>query len=145
MILLYTALLLLLGVIGFLLRRRVASLEQRFSRASDEADRFVRGPTKEGSSGRPDPYQVAKRQYLLGVLVQKCERLEAKHDAWLRWSERVGKVTGRMRSWKGKKLPYTFGVLDVSGALYLIDYFGVGHYVSAQRLTELVSSLFAKG
>jgi hypothetical protein len=146
MILLYTALLLLLGVAGFLLRRRVASLERKYSRAAAEADRFLRGPIpKEGNSGRPDPYQHAKRQYLLGVLVQKRDRLESKHDAWLAVAERFGKATQRLRGWRGKKLPYTFGVLDVSFVLYVIDYLGVGEYVSARHLVEVVTTFFARG
>jgi hypothetical protein len=145
MILLYTALLLLLGLASYLIGRRVAFLERKYSRAAVEADRFLRGPIpKEGNSSRPDPYQHAKRQYLLGILVQKRDRLEAKHDAWLAVAERFGYMTQRLRRWKGKKLPYTFGILDVSFVLYLIDYLGVGEHVSARHLVDLVSTFLAK-
>jgi hypothetical protein len=33
------------------------------------------------------------------------------------------------------------GALDVSGALYLIDYFGVGHYINFQNMIQTVTAL----
>jgi hypothetical protein len=32
------------------------------------------------------------------------------------------------------------GALDVSGALYLIDYFGVGQYLSIHNLVQMLAS-----
>ena len=145
MIFLYTALLIVLFVARFLVRRRAASLEKKLTRAAVEAEQLARlTPHREGNSARYDTYQVAKRQYLLGILVQKRDRLEAKHDAWLAVAERFGYMTQRLRRWKGKKLPYTFGILDVSFVLYLIDYLGVGEHVSARHLVDLVSTFLAK-
>jgi hypothetical protein len=144
MIFLYTSLLLLLGTVKLLIGRRVAALERKYVRVTKAADDFLRQPLlKEGNSNRSDPYQVAKRQYLLGLLVQKRDRLEAKHDGWQTLAERFEKVVAAVRDWKGKKLPYTFGVLDVSLLLYAIDWLGVGEYLSARSVVQYVTALIS--
>ena len=72
MLLLYTLLLLLFGVAGFLIVRRVASLERKYSKVARQTDKLVReSPFREGNSTRLDPFLVAKRQYQLGLLAQK--------------------------------------------------------------------------
>ena len=49
---------------------------------------MLRNPfLREGNSNRSDPCTAAKRQYLLGVLVQERDRLENKHDRWQALSE----------------------------------------------------------
>jgi hypothetical protein len=142
MILLYSFVSLLLGFARFLISRRVAALERKYARAAHDAQRFLRGPTRlEGNSNRPDPCEAARRQYALGRLVEKRDRLEAKHEVWLNRYGRFDRLVNGIRDWKGKKLPYTFGVLDVSFVLALIDYLGAGEYVSARRLVEVVSML----
>ena len=145
MIFLYTFLLVFLGAIKMLIDRRVAALERKYSRAARESDNLVREPWyKGGNSNRPDPAQAAKRQYLLGLMVQKRERLEGKYAVWQDRAERLGKLVARIRGWKGKTLPYTLGVVDVSFVLYLIDYFGVGQYVSAHNLVRWVTALISR-
>jgi hypothetical protein len=146
MIFLYTLVLLLLGSAYFLCKRRVASLEKKYTRVAKEADALVRQPNyREGNSGRlSDPFAAAKRQFQLGQLAAKRDRVEARYAAWQDFTDRFGKSLGRMRNWKGRKLPYTFGVLDVAGALALIDYFGAGQYVNARALLQTVTSLFTR-
>jgi hypothetical protein len=144
MIFLYTFLLLFLGIVKALIDRRVARLERKYARVAGAADVLVRQPVlREGNSNKSDPCQLAKRQFLLGSLVQKRDRIEAKHVAWQQCSDTFGRLIAGLRDWKGKKLPYTLGVLDVSCVLYLIDYLGVGEYVSIRRLMELIVSHFA--
>ena len=93
MILLYTALLLLVGVVYFLVQRRVAALEKKYTRVVKEADTLLRqGNTREGNSNRQDPYQSAKRQYKLAILADKRDRLEASYVAWHQRAERMGKI-----------------------------------------------------
>src|SRR5262249_51914994 len=131
----------LFGVAKFLVARRVASLGRKYSKLATQTDKLVREtPFREGNSGRPDPFQVAKRQYLLGLLAQKRERLENKHMSWQRFSQKFGRFVDAVRNWKGKKLPYTFGVLDVMLLLTLIDYLAVGEYVNGRYLAQLVTS-----
>jgi hypothetical protein len=139
MIFLYTVLLFLLGTAKALVGRRVARLEKQYERAAQEAEQVLREiPFREGNSARQDPCKAAKRQYQLGVLVQKRDRLEERYHASHRTWERVSKLVDRVQAWKGRKLPYTMGVLDVSGLLWLIDYLGVGDQLSARHLVEMV-------
>jgi hypothetical protein len=145
MIFLYSLLLILLGAIKFLVDRRAAFLSWRYARASSAVDGMLREPIfKEGNSNKANPCKIAQRQFLLGLMVQKKERLEAKHFTWSSWSDRLGRFIDRLRNWKGKKLPYTLGALDVWLLLYLIDHLGVSEHVSARKVIDAAAALFAK-
>jgi len=141
MILLYSFLLLLFGVTWWLLNRRAAALERAYARSASAADQMLREAALKGGTNKLDQYQTAKRQYLLGRLVQERDRLEAKHDAWQQRADRCGRALVALRRWKGKTLPYTFGALDVWYVLQLIDYVGAGDYVSARALVRAVTAL----
>jgi len=159
MILLYTLLLFLLVAARFFVNRRVARLEKKYIRAADEADHLLADAlVKDGRAEplaiagvpvqkktmvkevRPDAAQVAKRQYLLGLVVQKRDRLEDGHLAWERRADTLNAWVERVRAWKGRKLPYTLGVLDVSSVMYLIDRYGLGEYLNFERVLELVNA-----
>jgi hypothetical protein len=143
MIFLYTCLLLLLAGAHFLTRRRVRALEKKYTRIASEADELLRkGQFRCGNGNRQDPYQNARQQYQLALLAEKRERTEARYTAWQGRAERLAKLRARVRGWKGRKLPYTLGVLDVVGTLALIDYLGAGQYVNARGLFQAVVSLF---
>jgi hypothetical protein len=143
MIFLYTILVILVGLAHFLIKRRTAALEKKYARVAKEADTLLRQPSlREGNSSRADPYQAAKRQYQLGLLVQKRDRVEAQYTAWQGVAERTGKLVAGLKNWKGRKLPYTLGVLDVAGALALVDYLGLGQYVNARYVIGVLTSLF---
>jgi len=165
MILLYSTLLIFLVTAKFLIDRRAARLEKKHSQTASAADALI-VPSAPKETPRAEPLTIAgipvavakrtqvrsdpgpskadledtaKRQLQLGLLVQKRDRLEEKHLAWAARSESVGRAVARVRAWKGKKLPYTMGVADVSTAMYLVDHYGVNQYVNFQQLTELVS------
>jgi hypothetical protein len=145
MIFLYTALLLLVGVVYFLIKRRVVALEKKYSTIVKEADDLLRqGNYREGNSNRQDPYQSAKRQFRLAMLAEKRDHMETSYSTWHRRAEQVGKLRQRLHAWKGRKLPYTFGALDVTCVLGLVDYLGAGHYLNARHLVETVASLFTR-
>lgn len=145
MIFLYTALLLLVGVVYFLIQRRVAALEKKYSGVAKEADALLRqGNYKDGNSNRQDPYQSAKRQYKLAMLAEKRDRLESSYLTWHQRAERLGKLRQRLGAWKGRKLPYTFGAIDVACAMSLVDYLGAGHYLNARHLAETLMSLLGR-
>jgi hypothetical protein len=146
MVFLYTFLVSLLGLTRVLLQRRATSLEKKHSRVAHRAAELAREPVyKGGSNSKLDPYLIAKRQYELGQLVQQRDRLEVRYDIWQHRADKVQKLSQAIRGWQGKKLPYTLGVLDVSGALYLIDYLGVGEYVNPRHLVQLLTSLIPNG
>lgn len=143
MIFLYTLLLIVLGILKFLVQRRAAFLEWRHARLSRAvAGLLNQAIFKEGNSSKPDPCQLARRQYLLGLMVQRRERLENKLFAWLGMAEKLAGAVDGWRKWKGKKLPYTLGVIDVWLFLYLVDYFGAGEVLGARRLLQIVSSIW---
>jgi hypothetical protein len=143
MIFLYTILVVLFGAAHFLLKRRAAALEKKYTRVAKEADTLLRQTSlREGNSSRADPYQAAKRQYQLGRLAQKRDRVEARYNSWQGAAERTGKLVAGLKNWKGKKLPYTFGVLDVAAALALVDYLGFGQYANIRYLIQVLTPLF---
>lgn len=146
MVFLYTFLMSLLGLTRVVLRRRANTLERKHARVAERADRLAREPVyKGGTQGKLDPYLIAKRQYELGQLVQQRDRLEEKYDVWQHRADRAERWAKGLRQWQGKKLPYTFGVLDVSLALYLIDTLGVGQYANARYLIQQLTSLLSGG
>jgi hypothetical protein len=145
MIFLYTFLIILLGIAHFLFRRRAMALEKKFVRIARQADGVLRQSiTRPGNATRHDLYESAKRQYQLAMLATKRDRVEARYGKWQGRADRLGKLRARLRNWKGKKLPYTLGVLDVAGALALVDYLGAGRYVNAHALVEAVTALFTR-
>lgn len=147
MIFLYTVVLTLLGLLKVVVARRAAMLERKYTRLAGEvAKRAHEAALKPGNGSQRDDVwaQTAKRQFELGVLVSKRDRLEAKHFAWQSWADKLGRLVNRVRHWKGQKLPYTMGAVDVWLVLWLIDYMGVGQVISAQRVLETVSAYFAE-
>jgi hypothetical protein len=142
MIVFYTLLLVFLGVAKFLIGLRAAALARKYSRVTKEATALLHHSNfKEGNSSKTaDPYNAARRQYLLGGLIQRKERLEGRHFAWQSWADWLSRAVANLRSWRGRKLPYTAGVVDLGMLLYAIDALGVGNYVSVQALIELVRS-----
>ena len=143
MIFLYTLVLLLLGSAYFLCKRRVASLEKKYTRVAKEADALVRHPAyRETNGNRADPYQAAKRQYQLALLAQKRDRVEARYTAAQTFRERFDKLVARVRGWKGKVVPYAFGALDVGLVLVALDYLSGTHYVNTREIAQAVLRLF---
>jgi hypothetical protein len=108
MVFLYTVLLAVLGMLKVIVSRRAAGLEKRYTRVAGEVGKraheagFKPG---NGSSREDFAAQSAKRQYELGQLVSKRDRLEAKHFFWQSWADRLTRLVDRVRNWKGKKLP----------------------------------------
>ena len=144
MIVLYSTILFVLTVTLFLVKRRVARLEKKFARVASEAKDVLRQPCyKEGNNNRTDPYETAKKQYLLGLLAQKRDRVEARYAAWQQFAEKFEACVKSIRGWRGKRLPYVCGALDVAGLVTLLDYFGAAHYVNLRNLYQLVIGLFA--
>lgn len=143
-IFLYTLLLLFLGALQVLIDRRAARLERKYARAARAADQLAREPLyKGGNTSRPDPTVAAKRQYQLGVLAQKRDQLEARHETWQTARDKVTALVAGIRAWKGRKLPYTLGVLDFGFVLYLIDTLGSGQ-VNLRGLVDEVTTLLGR-
>ena len=141
MIILYTSLLILLVAARFLVRRRAVSLERKYSAVLKQANALLREPVpREGNSGRGDAYQTAKRNFQLGAIAQKKETLEARHAAWQGRADRLGRWIASVRAWKGRKLPYLLGGVDLFTALCALEYLGAGDRFSPRHVVQLLTN-----
>jgi hypothetical protein len=138
MILFYTLTLILFGSVAWILSRRASSLESRYTQVASAVLKLANEPAPKPGNGKTDLCSTAKRTYELGRLVQKRDALEAKYYRWRGLADRATRWLNGLREWKGRKLPYTFGVLDVWLTLSLVDYIGVGRYVSIQQVVDAV-------
>ena len=140
MILLYTTLLTLLRMVRFLVRVRVNGLEKAYSRVALKTEELANQPvSRQGNSNKPNPCEFAKHHFELGKLVHQRDRLETKHFRWQSFQERFSGFVDALQNWKGKKLPYTFGVLDVSMILIAIDKLGMGDQINLDQLINLIT------
>jgi hypothetical protein len=143
MVFLYTVLLAFLGLIKVMVARRAASLEKRYTRVASEVGKRAHEAGLKPGNGTPRDdmaAQHAKRQFELGLLASKRDRLEAKHFYWQSRADNLTHLVERVRNWRGKKLPYTLGAMDVWLAMSLVDYLGMGQVISVQRVYETVSA-----
>jgi hypothetical protein len=126
MILLFRTLLFALTAARLLAAWRAARLEKRFSAAARAADQALRLATvRPGNASRADPFEAAKAQLRLGLLADRRDRLEAKHDAWQARADRLTRAVGRLRGWKGRGVPYVFGALDAALTVAALNALGV--------------------
>lgn len=136
MVPLYTAFVAALGGLRWLLAGRAARTERKFAQAARAAEQAARlAQTRPGNASAADPLAAAKRQYELGRLVEVRDALEAKYVAWQAAADRTGKLVVRLRDWKGRTVPYLFGVADAAIVLAVMHAAGVfpGFDVSAAR------------
>jgi hypothetical protein len=145
MLLVYALLILLLVVARYVIVRRVASLERKYVRVARTTDELLKAqPVRPGNASKPDPYAAARQAYLLGQAVERRERVESRYCAWQKIAERFTSLVARVRGWKGRKLPYVVGALDVLLVLGTLDYLGYREHLSAQAVVEFVTSLVSK-
>ena len=140
MLLLYSIVLMGLGMARWLWAKRAAALERKYSRFSTQLMDLAREPARKPGNGNPTEASLAyaKRHFELGRLVQKRDALEGRYLSWQSMADRLGRWLEALRTWKGQKLPYTLGALDVWLLLSLIDLLGFGQVVNAQTLFALV-------
>lgn len=141
MIILYSFALSLLRAAAWLVASRARMLERKFGRTAAQLTTLINEPQhRPGNSNRADTFQNARRQYRLGLLVEKQERLESRHFAWQRLADRLHGVVRRMQAWRGLKLPYTFGVVDISALMVAVDQLGFGEFTRPSNLAALVQT-----
>jgi len=142
MIFLYSLLLMLLGGVKRIVQARAASLGKAYSKLAEAVQKRLReSQLKPGNSSKLDPCQSAKIQYELGLLTAKRDRVEAKHFIWQHRAEALARWVNTLSNWKGKKLPYTLGAVDVWLLLSAIDAVGVADFVSVRVIYDYVVSL----
>jgi hypothetical protein len=143
MILIYTVMLFLLGTLKQLVAYRARALERKFMSLAKAVDELVRqAAVKPGNANKHDVCVTAKATLVLGHMVDRRDRVEAKHYAWQRWNERLTRWMDTLRDWKGKTVPYTLGAVDIWMLLQLIDYLGVGQFISTRNIFEVTMAYF---
>lgn len=127
MIVLYLLLLALLAALQLLLRWRASALERCYIQVSAEADALLKqSSTRGGNTNKPDPYQAARQQYELALVTVRRDGVERAYGWWQGAAERVGYWLSGLASYKGKVLPYLFGIVDVSAVVLTLAWLGVG-------------------
>jgi hypothetical protein len=140
---LYLFLLLLLLLARAFISRRAARLERKYEHAARTARELLNLPVyRQGNNSKPDLTAQAKQQYLLGQVVEQRDRVEARYVAWQARADRVGRLLTRVRSWKGRAVPYVFGVVDLAMVLAFLTLMGVIQFPAmSQALETLMARL----
>jgi hypothetical protein len=144
MILAYVLLLLLLVVARYVIARRVAALEKKYVRTARATDELFKAQMRPGNASKPDAYATARQAYLLGQAVERRERVETRYVGWQKFAQRFGALVEAVRAWRGRKLPYLVGALDVLTVLGALDYLGYHDRLNAHAVVELLSSLVSR-
>jgi hypothetical protein len=140
MIVLYSALLLFLGGLRWLVQRRARILERAYTKVALSVEQLAHQPLRrQGNSSRSDPYQSARQQYELGQLVQRRDILETRHFAWQHRADRLARTMQNLQSCKGRAVPYALGAIDISAFLYAVHQLGLGT-VDLSQLVELLQT-----
>jgi hypothetical protein len=145
MILLYTLVALLFGMGVWAAGRRARSLERRYIRAAQNAEKLAKEMSfRGGNCSLPDSFAVAKRQFELGRLVQIRDRFEEKFAKWegraatcRRWREGL---LGR----KGRVVPYLLGAVDMIGIALLLAVTGVVDSMQLQKVVDTTRQIVMK-
>ncbi len=145
MIFLYSVLVASLILSRFLVKRQAATLERQYAKIAQRTDALVRQlPLKAGNGSKPDACLLAKGQYQLGELVQARDRVEARYTTWQNRADTLARWLKGLRAWKGRKLPYTCGVVDVALVLVLIDWLGPGQIFNFRTTLDWVTKLMGR-
>lgn len=126
MVPLYALLVSAVAAVKAALARLTARVERKYARAALAAELLAKAaPPKAGNGSAPDPFEVAKRQYELGRLVEARDKLEAKFLARQARADAAARLLARLTGWKGRAVPYLLGVIDTALALAAVRHFGL--------------------
>jgi hypothetical protein len=138
----YLFLLLLLLLARVLVNRRVTRLGRKYERAARTARELLSLPVyKQGNNSKPDLTAQAKQQYLLGQVVEQRDRVEARYVAWQARADRFTRALTRIRSWKGRVIPYVFGAVDLAMVLAFLTLYGL---IEFPAMSQALESLMAR-
>jgi phosphate/sulfate permease len=126
MVPLYALFIAMLNGLKRMLAKRAVRLERKFARAALAAQQAVKTvQTKPGNGSTADPLMAAKRQYELGKLAEDRDQLESKYVRWQSAADRLERFVTRLQNWKGRGVPYAFGVIDTALVLGLLYSVGI--------------------
>jgi hypothetical protein len=116
------------ALVHLLVRWRVARLEKRYVRLAADADALLRKScVRAGNSNSkaPDPFLAARQQHELALLATKRDRVEERYLSGQKFSERFGGFRRGLAGYRGRLVPYLFGLLDVSAVALALNHFEV--------------------
>lgn len=135
MVMMYLALVIVLAVVQFLFRWRASALERAYVRIAGEADALVKkAAVRGGNVNKPDPYNAARQQYELALMVLKRDTTEQRYSRWQGLAERLANWRKALTAYKGKILPYAVGMVDLGAVLFVLSSLGV----TAQQVRTLI-------
>jgi hypothetical protein len=116
MILIYAIGVVLLGLASLLTARRARSVEKKYVHIAKAADQLAKElNVREGNSNKiTDTLSLARKNYELGCVVSRRDRLETKYDKWVARTDWFNRLRTRIVNWKGRLVPYMLGVIDVA-------------------------------
>jgi hypothetical protein len=127
MVVLYLLARLFFAFVHLLVRWRVSRLEKRYARLAAEADKLLKQScVRAGNSNRPDPFLAAKQQHELALVALKRDRVEGRFVSRQKFSERFGAFRRGLAGYRGRVVPYLFGLVDVTAAVLVLNQFDVG-------------------
>jgi hypothetical protein len=127
MFFLYLLVRVFLAFVHLLLRWRVGRLEKRYVRLAADADSLLqKSCVRAGNSNRPDPFLAAKQQHELALLALKRDRVEDRYVKGQKFSERFASFRRGLAGFRGRAVPYLFGLVDVTAAVLVLDRMEVG-------------------
>ena len=126
MLVVYLLARLVLAFAHLFVRFRVRRLEKRFVNHAGKVSSLLEASAKRGGTNKNDSCLVAKQQYELALAGLQRDRVEARYTSWQSFSERFGKFRAALAGFRGRLVPYLFGLADVTGLVVLMNQFSVG-------------------
>ena len=115
-------------IVSFIAYRCVLAL----SRMQDAADDLLTAPASDC------PRVSAMRSARLGGLLTAVDNQARRTDVWAGRAVWIGRAARYVASWRGMKLPYTMGIIDVVATFQALDYLHFSKYVSLEIVVGLV-------
>jgi hypothetical protein len=148
MIFVYTSILISIFAIRWYVNRKAKSTEAKFSEIAKEKEEVfnhLSNATKTSFGSFPLLLEVTRFSRLT-KLVEKCDKAEEVATKWADRGETLDRWYSGIKNFKGKALPYTFGLCDVASIFYILDSMGlsVSNFINLQLVIDLVARVLVE-
>ena len=117
-----------------ILTLRASWIEQKYVKTSCKVQEELKlSDTRPGNAMGDARLNYARKQYELGRMVEKCDRIGERYVRAQALAESVGHKQKWLASLQGRVTPYLFGVTDMVVVMVLLNYFGI---TMPQLMTE---------
>ena len=126
MIVLYVVCKAVLALAHAILTLRASWIEQKYVKTSCKVQEELKvSDTRPGNAMGDARLNYARKQYELGRMVEKCDRIGTRYVRAQALAESIGQKRNRVASVQGRMTPYLFGVIDMVVAVLLMNQFNV--------------------